>query len=243
MAKHAIEDEDSYEFHLERIRVVEMEGPVHHVRHRSLKHHHDHHSSRTIDLTSLEEEKEAEYWKDYQVKAQAQEQALEQANEDRESRIHTLYQSSAIVQHQTTTHGIMIDAGSTGSRLHVYEWEPRVLLNEQDIQEAVSGNKLSFPGTDTRWTERLRPGLSDFADRNDEDLIPALASYLSPLLDFAMVAREQDFRNFPTPKLRWTGVVWIFQQASGVQHFFGQCLQVIFSGKLLQRLHCLHELP
>lgn len=61
-----------------------------------------------------------------------------------------------------------IDAGSTGSRMHVYEFEPRILATKFDVAAAVSGKKLSFPGTESRWTERLRPGISDFADIEDD---------------------------------------------------------------------------
>ncbi len=62
-----------------------------------------------------------------------------------------------------------IDAGSTGSRMHVYEFEPRILANKNEVEMAVRGEKLSFPGMDSRWTERLRPGLSEFAELEDEE--------------------------------------------------------------------------
>ena len=189
-----IEDEDSYEWHLQRLAATEREKAP--QARRYLKHHKKH----VVDLVGLEREKEAEFWEKYQEEEAIQERARQQANEDRESRIHELYRSSGIVTHQETVHGLMIDAGSTGSRLHVYEWEPRVLLNEDDIQAAVSGNKLSFPGADARWTERLRPGLSEFADKSDEELIPALVEYLSPLLNFAKAVlhtKEAQWETFP----------------------------------------------
>ena len=73
---------------------------------------------------------------------------------------------------EDTIHGMMVDAGSTGSRLHVYEFEPRDLHNDHEVDEAVSGMKLSFPGTETRWTERLSPGLGTFASLPDDELVP-----------------------------------------------------------------------
>jgi Golgi nucleoside diphosphatase len=85
-----------------------------------------------------------------------------------------------------TIHGMIIDAGSTGSRMHVYEFAPRILENQKQVEEAVAGNRLSYPGTESRWTERLRPGIDRFAYLDDDDeQYSALAEYLSPLLEFA----------------------------------------------------------
>ncbi len=39
-------------------------------------------------------------------------------------------------------HGLMIDAGSTGSRMHVYEFEKRVLEGRKEITEVVSVSTL-----------------------------------------------------------------------------------------------------
>ena len=40
-----------------------------------------------------------------------------------------------------TMHGLMVDAGSSGSRMHVYQFEKRVLNDEREISEAVSVSK------------------------------------------------------------------------------------------------------
>ena len=42
--------------------------------------------------------------------------------------------------------------------MHVYEFRSRVLEGQNEINAAVSGNKLSYPGTESRWTDRLMPG-------------------------------------------------------------------------------------
>eukprot|EP00579_Thalassiosira_antarctica_P002467 CAMPEP_0201873432 /NCGR_PEP_ID=MMETSP0902-20130614/5931_1 /ASSEMBLY_ACC=CAM_ASM_000551 /TAXON_ID=420261 /ORGANISM="Thalassiosira antarctica, Strain CCMP982" /LENGTH=682 /DNA_ID=CAMNT_0048400023 /DNA_START=29 /DNA_END=2077 /DNA_ORIENTATION=- len=121
------------------------------------------------------------------------------AEEKRKKRFKELYQNPGISKR--SVHGLMIDAGSTGSRMHVYEFEPRVLASKWDVAAAVSGKKLSFPGTESRWTQRLRPGISDFADiEGDDELEEAIAKYLEPLISFAksvLHTKESEFSKFP----------------------------------------------
>ena len=70
---------------------------------------------------------------------------------------------------------LKIDAGSTGTRLHLYEWNPRILHSEKEVEDAVSGGKLSYPGTDSRWTDRIRPGIATFAELPDDQLLTKIA--------------------------------------------------------------------
>ena len=70
-----------------------------------------------------------------------------------------------------TTFGILIDAGSTGSRVHIYQWEKR------DFNTLPP--PLSLPLTSERWTERIKPGLSDYnddAERAARTSVPAWTS-------------------------------------------------------------------
>ena len=70
-----------------------------------------------------------------------------------------------------TTFGILIDAGSTGSRVHIYQWEKR------DFNTLPP--PLSLPLTSERWTERIKPGLSDYnddAERAARTSVPAWRS-------------------------------------------------------------------
>ena len=42
--------------------------------------------------------------------------------------------------------------------MHVYEFQRRILEGQKEIDAAVSGKKFSYPGTESRWTDRLMPG-------------------------------------------------------------------------------------
>ena len=71
-----------------------------------------------------------------------------------------------------TTFGILIDAGSTGSRVHIYQWEKR------DFNTLPP--PLSLPLTSERWTERIKPGLSDYnddAERAARTSVPAYQEF------------------------------------------------------------------
>ena len=100
-----------------------------------------------------------------------------------------------------TQHGMMIDAGSQGTRIHIYEFEARILSKKRDTEDAVAGKKLSIPTTDTRWTNRLSPGLDAFAYIEDDDeMIGAVSDYLRPLVEFAervLIHKKHHWGSYP----------------------------------------------
>jgi hypothetical protein len=100
-----------------------------------------------------------------------------------------------------TFHAMMIDAGSQGTRIHLYEFEDRVLDNKHELRDALNGYKLSLPTTNSRWTNRLHPGLDSLASINDDiDLLQELKKYLKPLFDFTksvLIEKEEEWSNFP----------------------------------------------
>lgn len=87
----------------------------------------------------------------------------------------------------TVTRGMIIDAGSGGSRLHVYHWQPRIFNSIPP--------DLSFPTTDEQWTARMAPGIAEYKN-NPADVKQQLA----PLIDFAirtLVGLEESFQYYP----------------------------------------------
>ena len=198
MNRHTLEDADSWQAHADRLQqsidVRPMMKQDEHEEqdsshHRQLKHHHKHHLANNA-ASLLEQAREDEYHLQQRRYADEATRLRAKMQRKRQERMHELLANPGVAKH--TVHGIMIDAGSTGSRLHIYEWEPRVLSAVPDIEAAVSGTKLSFPGTESRWTDRLRPGLASFADiANDDELRKAVAQYLLPLLEFAKTVLNQ----------------------------------------------------
>lgn len=201
--QHDIEARDSWsnylELHEEVVREFDddtsYDRPSRRLRHKKHKKHHDDNDDLEVDLAALEEEQEAAYLENSSYKA---EKAKLKAKRKHEKLLKKMYADPGI--RHSSVHGMMIDAGSTGSRLHIYEWEPRVLSSHHEIQNAVEGKKLSFPEADSRWTDRLRPGIASFASLPDDELVPAIADYLQPLLDFAKAVlreKEEMYETFP----------------------------------------------
>lgn len=67
--------------------------------------------------------------------------------------------------------GIVIDAGSRGSRVHIFSWEPRF---------SHSSPPLSIPDDNEMLSERMLPGIESFAGDLD-----GIVMHLTPLMAFA----------------------------------------------------------
>ncbi|PPQ66190.1 hypothetical protein CVT26_011049 [Gymnopilus dilepis] len=78
--------------------------------------------------------------------------------------------------------GIVIDAGSSGSRLQIYSWrDPRSIRVEKDSKLAYTLPKVE-KGTrdDVQWVTKVEPGLSSLEGKPED-----VGNYLRPLLSHA----------------------------------------------------------
>lgn len=71
--------------------------------------------------------------------------------------------------------GCVIDAGSTGSRVYVYQWPKRT------TSSFTYESPLSLPYTQAAWSLKVKPGLSSLSSPNQVD------AYLAPLLQFVRI--------------------------------------------------------
>lgn len=87
---------------------------------------------------------------------------------------------------------MIIDAGSGGSRLHIYRWAPRIF-------DTVPP-PITFPTPDEKYTGRMDVGIASIAQLPKAARGTAVAAHLSPLIDFAKQVLSEDegyFGGFP----------------------------------------------
>ncbi|KAG5187142.1 nucleoside phosphatase family-domain-containing protein [Tribonema minus] len=95
--------------------------------------------------------------------------------------------TSTLLDTTHINHGLLIDAGSGGSRLHVYRWKKRIF---ETLPPSVS-----HPLSHNSWTARLRPGISSFADDPE-----GVGESLQVLIDFAkeqLKKHKEDWHKMP----------------------------------------------
>lgn len=72
-----------------------------------------------------------------------------------------------------TEYGVIIDAGSSGSRAYVYSWPDRKYKSLPP--------SISIPVTQEKWATKVTPAITTFVKDLDQ-----LSSYISSLVQFAM---------------------------------------------------------
>ena len=82
---------------------------------------------------------------------------------------------------------LLIDAGSTGSRLHFYQWSTNSLLNRG----------VSYPATSEEWTVGIQPGLSSF----NSNQIESISTHLKYLIDHAKQRLVHEKRSWASYRI------------------------------------------
>ncbi|KAK4047591.1 Golgi apyrase [Microbotryomycetes sp. JL221] len=94
--------------------------------------------------------------------------------------------------HQNRQFGIVIDAGSSGSRVQIYSWLQHDVAKQTLKQQSLSTDVLTKVEKGVErgdgWHFKVEPGISTFNDNPQ-----AVPTYLKPLLDFArdVIPRQQ----------------------------------------------------
>ncbi|KAG0280029.1 Golgi apyrase [Linnemannia exigua] len=96
--------------------------------------------------------------------------------------------------------GIVIDAGSSGSRLHIYSWINRNHILQTTPHAQIAGVLPTIePGVESdsehaaKWSTRTVPGIAEFKDRPDD-----VGEHLEPLLDHALkIIPESEIARTP----------------------------------------------
>ncbi|KAK4662911.1 Golgi apyrase [Podospora pseudopauciseta] len=97
--------------------------------------------------------------------------------------------------------GVILDAGSSGTRLHIYRWkDPEKALKGASKHDLASLPKLM---TEKIWTKKIRPGISTFGEKVDK----VGPDHLQSLIDHALEIIPKDkIRDTPIFLMATAGV-------------------------------------
>ncbi|KAF8971319.1 Golgi apyrase [Entomortierella lignicola] len=110
---------------------------------------------------------------------------------------------------QNRQFGIVIDAGSSGSRIHIYSWiDKQHLQKTAHAREWVGVLPTIEPGVESgsrnssSWTLKTEPGIADFKERPED-----VGEHLEPLLDHAIqVIPDSQIQHTPIYLLATAGL-------------------------------------
>jgi Golgi nucleoside diphosphatase len=96
------------------------------------------------------------------------------------------------------TRGIIIDAGSLGSRLHIYKWE-----------ENYNPFTITYPTSDESWTSMVQPGIAMFTKDYDK-----IIQQLISLIHSAMTTLQHESHLWKTYRIYFKATGGMRQLAS-----------------------------
>ncbi|EHN02805.1 Ynd1p [Saccharomyces cerevisiae x Saccharomyces kudriavzevii VIN7] len=110
-----------------------------------------------------------------------------------------------LIENTNDRFGIVIDAGSSGSRIHVFKWQDTEPLLHTEYQDSESTlQSVPHIHQENDWTTKMNPGLSTFEKQPQE----AYKSHIKPLLDFA--------KNI-IPESHWSSSPVFIQATAGMR--------------------------
>jgi Golgi apyrase len=99
------------------------------------------------------------------------------------------------------SYGVILDAGSSGTRVYVYNW--KTAANARASASASELQRLPEIKTKKKWRKKVHPGISTFGDK-PEEVGPA---HLAELVDFALdIVPEEEVQNTPIFLLATAGM-------------------------------------
>lgn len=81
-------------------------------------------------------------------------------------------------------YGVVVDAGSSGSRIFIYSWED-ALIQQKNLGSLslLEQNSVAKLHSEKEWKKKIFPGVSSFAGRSRDEL---WSEHVKPLVDHVM---------------------------------------------------------
>lgn len=116
------------------------------------------------------------------------------------------------------SYGIILDAGSSGTRVYVYKWKTAAHARASDSSKELQ--RLPEVETKKKWRKKVHPGVSTFGEKPEE----VGPEHLAPLIDFALeIVPPEEVENTPIFLLATAGMRLLpeYQRAQVLENICG----------------------